>query len=145
MKNKLTALYQGAIIEHSKRPRHYRKMDDADQLIEAYNPFCGDKFKLYFKLEEDTITDISFHGYGCAVSKASTSVLVSRLSGKSLTEVRLICRQFYAVVQDPELPVGAPADFSAFRAARDFPARIKCATLSWDAIGEKLLDIKPSP
>ena len=88
MDEKLKQLYQGVILKHSQSPINYEKREDADIKIEAYNPLCGDQFKLFLETEGDVVKSIHFHGYGCAISKASTSILVKKVEGKSIDEVQ---------------------------------------------------------
>jgi nitrogen fixation protein NifU and related proteins len=133
MNEKLKQLYQSVILEHSNHPVQFEQRADRAYTLDAYNPLCGDRFALYFDVEEGKICRISFHGYGCAISKASTSVLVKRLEGKTLAEAAELCRAFAAVAQpDAPLPADLDEEFEAFAAAREFPGRIKCATLSWE-------------
>jgi len=130
----LKNLYHKAILQHNKQPFNFRKMEEADLVLEAYNQLCGDQFKIFIKLDNNTITDISFHGYGCAISKASTSVLVQTLLEKNLAEAKKITAQFLKLVQGEDLEEVLYEDFLAFQAAKDFPTRMKCATLSWEEI-----------
>ncbi|MEO1052315.1 MAG: Fe-S cluster assembly sulfur transfer protein SufU [Bacteroidota bacterium] len=130
-------LYDEVILKHSKEPCQFYKMEDADIVLEAYNPVCGDQFKLYLKLQDDCISDISFHGYGCAISKASTSVLVDQLKGKPLQELPALIEGFLQVV-DPkidinELKVTSP-ELLAFSKTREYPGRLQCATLGWEEL-----------
>ncbi|MEN0003591.1 MAG: Fe-S cluster assembly sulfur transfer protein SufU [Bacteroidota bacterium] len=138
MNEKLKQLYQSVILEHQREPFHYQKQENASLKLEAYNPLCGDKFELFLEMKGDRITEAYFFGYGCAISKASSSVLVKRIIGKSLEEVRELFDQFYDVVQpDAGAPVSnVDEELEAFAGARQFPGRLKCATLSWDALKE---------
>lgn len=142
MNDKLKQLYQSVILEHSNHPVHYEKREGSTYTLDAYNPLCGDRFSLYFDVEDGKIRNLCFYGYGCAISKASTSVLAKRLEGKSLTEAAALCQAFAAVVQ-PAAPLPAEVDeeFEAFAAAREFPGRIKCAALSWEEM-ETFLALK---
>lgn len=139
MSHDLPKLYHEIIKQHHKEPYHFEKKEDADITLEAYNPLCGDRFKLFLYLTKDPtspqIKEIYFHGYGCSVSRAATSVLAQSMEGKCLAEGLQLCQQFLALV-DPEVAEPTPeellvADFEAFRAARAYPGRISCATLSW--------------
>lgn len=125
-------LYQDVILQHNKTPFHFKKMTDAQHVIEAYNPLCGDRFKLFVNIENGKIADVYFHGYGCAVSKASTSVLAKHLSEQPLEEALKMCNQFLELIQSDEKTTVENADFKAFEAARDFPGRDQCAVLSWE-------------
>lgn len=140
MNEKLKQLYQSVILQHNNHPAHYEKRDSSGYTLEAYNPLCGDRFQLYFDLEDGKVSRLSFHGYGCAISKASTSVLVKHLEGRPLEEALDLCLAFEAVVQ-PEAPATegeVTEDFEAFAAAREFPGRLKCATLSWEEMKQFL-------
>ena len=139
MKERLKQLYKSVILAHSKAPYHYKKVDDQEQ-IEAYNPLCGDRFVLYLTIKDDRIADLHFHGHGCAISKASTSVLVKHLEHKTLEEALALCTNFEQITQtNTDKPaVILEEEFEAFEAAKDFPGRLKCATLSWEAIKEVL-------
>ncbi len=136
MTEKLKQLYKSVILKHNKTPYHYEKQPAAAHNIEAYNPLCGDQFNLYLDLENGLIKDIHFHGYGCAISKASTSVLVKNLENKSIEEALELCRIFKELTDPSEAPTKDVEikELEAFEAAKDFPSRLSCATLSWEAI-----------
>ena len=142
MREELKKLYQQVILRHNKEPYHYAKKEDADLIVQACNPVCGDKFTLYLKLSDNRITEVWFHGYGCAISKASTSVLAQRLEGKTITEFEAICDRFFRYVQpnEPEPSGDRDETFAAFMGARDFPGRLQCVTLSWDSLRAFLAD-----
>lgn len=130
----LTQLYDEAILRESRHPYHYERMSEADHTIEAYNPICGDEFRIYLFLSEDRIVRAYFHGYGCAVSKASTSVLVRQLEGLTRAEAVAHTRHFLDWIQSED---NAERElWSPFAAARAFPERLSCATLSWQAIAD---------
>lgn len=136
MNDKLKQLYKTVILKHNKTPYHYEKQLSAAHQIEAYNPLCGDQFNLYLDLENGKIREIHFHGYGCAISKASTSVLVKNLENKSIEEALELCGIFKRLTDPSE---SAPniivvEELEAFETAKDFPSRLSCATLSWEAI-----------
>lgn len=137
---KLKHLYQKVILGHSKQPYHYQKVEAADYIIEAYNPLCGDKFKLYLNMKEDTIEMASFSGYGCAISKASTSILVQRLEGLRLADIEALRQQFKAVALEDKS--SEDEEFEAFSAAKEFPGRATCVSLSWDSLEEWLAESK---
>lgn len=133
MNDRLKQLYQSVILKHHREPVHFEKNETATYIIEAYNPLCGDKFQLFFEVRDGVVEELSFHGYGCAISKASTSVLVKHLRGLPVEEALRQCREFHALLQEEDAtPAADNEDFSAFTAARSFPGRMKCATLSWD-------------
>ncbi len=140
MKEKLKQLYKTVILKHNKTPYNYQKNPSAVHQIEAYNPLCGDQFKLYMDVVDGKIVQAHFHGYGCAISKASTSVLVKNLEKKSIEEALELCRIFKQLTDPNEEPTKhiEIKEFEAFEAAKDFPSRLSCATLSWEAIKEYL-------
>jgi len=129
----LRDLYQELILEHSKAPRNYRELKDADQKAEGYNPLCGDRFTVFLELDGDLIRDISFQGSGCAISKSSASMMTQALKGKSKAEAEKLFREFHDVVtgkgngtHHPEL-----GKLEVFSGVSEFPLRVKCATLAW--------------
>ncbi len=139
MNDKLKQLYKDVILKHNNDPYHYAKKETATYLLEAYNPLCGDKFKVFLEVEDNVITSIHFHGYGCAISKASTSVMVQSMEGKSIEESVQICSEFlHTLHHEVANNEDNRADFEAFAAAREFPGRMKCASLSWDEMGRFL-------
>lgn len=132
MSKDIKSLYQKVILAHNKSPYHYEKKGTDHLVLEAYNPLCGDKYKLYLEVQEGLIRNVYFHGYGCAISKASTSVLAQNLEGTSVEQALEICAHFIEVVTQ-----GSPTeheDFTAFAEAHQFPGRQQCATLSWEAL-----------
>lgn len=133
MNPRLKDLYQRIILWHSKEPVNYQKQEQATHQVDAYNSLCGDRFQVFFELEHDVIKEVSFYGHGCAISKASTSVLVESLNGKTMEEARAIMQVFLDNLKADQAPAKAlPEEFEAFSAARDFPGRMKCATLAWE-------------
>lgn len=136
----MTDLYHSLILEHNARPRFYEKRPEATHIVEAQNPICGDRFRLFLEVKNGVIAEATFHGYGCAVSKASTSVLVSALQGLPVGETSALIEYFLTetglragdVLQSPP-PVELP-ERTAFSAARHFPERIPCVTLAWEAL-----------
>ena len=140
MNERLKTLYKEVILAHQKDPYHYYPLETADEVLEAYNPLCGDQFKIYLKIDGVYVSEASFQGYGCAISKASSSILVQSIEGKTLEEVRKLHRVFMEVVSPstPEKTLSSENEiqriFEAFAAAREFPGRLRCATLSWEAV-----------
>ncbi len=128
----LSELYHTIIKQHEQEPFHFAKIANADHIIEAYNPICGDQFRLFLQIENDSVKAAHFHGYGCAISKASTSVLVKKIQGLALEEVRVLLAVFQDVVSGNIETIDE--ELSAFAAARQFPERLPCATLGWDAL-----------
>jgi len=137
MEQELNELYPPLILEHNQRPHHYEKHPEFPVTLDAYNALCGDKFKLYLDIVEGRVVQAAFSGYGCAVSKAATSVLVEKIQGKTLAEVRLLLRDYFNITKTEQVNSGDP-DLLAFAAAKKFPGRLKCAVLSWEALEEFL-------
>jgi nitrogen fixation NifU-like protein len=130
----LRDLYQEVILDHNRRPHNFRRMDEPDHVCEGFNPLCGDRLTLYLDLEGETIQDVAFEGTGCAISRASASLMTDALKGKSVDEAERLFERFHQLVTSP---TDRPADTSGlgklavFAGVREYPARIKCATLSW--------------
>lgn len=133
MTGDLKNLYTTVIKAQSESPFHFEKKEHAGVTVKAYNSLCGDRFEIYIDTQGDAIDKLYFYGFGCAISKASTSVLIKSLAGKSLQEARAICDNFLnfmdAKSDGGELTL--PDDFRAFSGVHDFPERYDCATLSW--------------
>lgn len=135
--SELDDLYQDIILNHNKRPRNYRKMPDATHRAEGHNPLCGDEVTVYLHLDGDTISDVSFDGQGCAISKASASLMTTRLKGKSLTEVRALAKEVRAMLagQEDKAPdLEELGDLAALAGVRKYAVRVKCATLAWHTL-----------
>ena len=137
MDSKLSQLYQGVILKHNNEPFHFEKRPTAQYVIEAYNAMCGDKFKVFLDIENGIVTHATFHGYGCAISKASTSVLMKKMQGQPLDEVEKLIENYFKIIENTE-GVNQDEELTAFAAAKDFPGRLKCATLAWEAMDEFL-------
>ena len=131
----LRDLYQEVILEHSKVPRNYREMADADHKAEGFNPLCGDRFTVYMHLEGDIIRDISFQGSGCAISKASASMMTQMLKGKTREEAEKLFGKFHDLVTGHSHPSEEEmGKLAVFSGVSEFPARVKCATLAWHTL-----------
>jgi len=133
----LRSLYQEIILDHNKNPRNFGLMGDANRVIEGYNPLCGDRYTIYLKLHEDIIEDIRFSGAGCAISKASASVMTTVLKGKSIKDAEALFERFHTLVtkeskgfEDAE----SLGKLAAFAGVSEFPARVKCAILAWHSM-----------
>jgi nitrogen fixation protein NifU and related proteins len=137
MEQELNELYSPVILDHNQHPRHYQKRPEAGLILDAYNSLCGDKFKLYLDVQEGRVVQASFSGYGCAVSKAATSVLMEKIQGKTLEEVKDLVKGYFEVVKTDQESTDEE-DLLAFAAAKKFPGRLKCAVLSWEALEEYL-------
>src|SRR5437764_15311088 len=136
----LRELYQQVILDHNKNPRNFREMADATSKIEGYNPLCGDHYTIYLQLDGDTIKDVSFTGNGCAISKASASVMSSMVKGKTKEEAERLFETFHRLVTGDSSGLSA-ADLgrlAAFSGVSEFPARVKCATLAWHTLRSAL-------
>lgn len=132
----LRDLYQEVILEHSKAPRNYRQPAATNQKAEGFNPLCGDRFTVYLDVEGDAIRDIGFQGSGCAISKASASMMTQAVKGKSKAEAQKLFETFHKLVTTGEAngtreELGKLAVFSG---VSEFPVRVKCATLAWHTL-----------
>lgn len=137
----LRDLYQEVILDHNKNPRNFHKMDRATKVLDSQNPLCGDHYTLFLLLEDDVIKDISFEGSGCAISKASASLMSSILKGKSRKEAEELFQLFHQVVTgkiDPVEHLEELGKLAAFAGVSEFPARVKCAILAWHTMHEAL-------
>jgi nitrogen fixation protein NifU and related proteins len=133
----LRDLYQEVILDHNKRPRNFRAMNDASAHAEGYNPLCGDRVTVYVRLSGDRIEDVSFEGSGCAISKASASLMTDSVKGQTTGEADALFRAFQALVTAGPSTSVASADvgkLEVLAGVRDYPSRIKCATLAWHAL-----------
>ncbi|PYV83927.1 MAG: SUF system NifU family Fe-S cluster assembly protein [Acidobacteria bacterium] len=131
----LRDLYQEVILEHSKAPRNYRELASG-QSAEGFNPLCGDHFTVFLKLENDVVNDVSFQGSGCAISKASASMMTQAVKGKSKTEAKKLFDTFHKLVTEGDAN-GDRADLgklAVFSGVSEFPVRVKCATLAWHTL-----------
>ena len=137
----LRDLYQEVILDHNKNPRNFHKMENATKVLEGQNPLCGDHYTLFLLLENNIIKDISFEGSGCAISKASASLMSSILKGKTREEAEELFQLFHKVVTgeiDPLEHLENLGKLAAFGGVSEFPARVKCATLAWHTIHSAL-------
>jgi len=128
------SIYEQVILEHNKKPRNFRSIENPDRKVEGYNPLCGDHFTIYLKMDDDVIEDISFEGSGCAISKSSASIMTALLKGKTREEAsELFNKLHHMVMSDPEseLDEGDLGHLMAFAGIRNYPMRVKCATLAW--------------
>ena len=131
-------LYQEIIIDHSKRPRNCHTMDDANHRAEGYNPLCGDQLKLFLKMEGDVVKDVSFVGSGCAISTASASLMTESLKGKSREEALKMLDKFHELLTTDTPVTKELGKLVVFCGVRDYPARVKCATLAWHTLKSAL-------
>jgi nitrogen fixation protein NifU and related proteins len=139
----LTDLYQQVILDHSKSPRNYRVLDGATCTAQGTNPLCGDQVQLYLKMDGERIADVSWQGSGCAISRASASLLTDALKGKTRAEAKAMFAKVHDMVTHGNLDASA-GKLAAFAGVHKFPARVKCAILSWHA-AMAALDGKAEP
>ena len=140
----LRDLYQEVILDHNRRPRNFRPMSEGVK-AEGYNPLCGDRLTVFLKIEGDRIKDVSFQGAGCAISKASASLMTDSVKGKTLAEVSELFNRFHTMVTGaPEEPAADLGKLSVLAGVRQFPVRVKCASLAWHTL-EAALAQSPDP
>jgi nitrogen fixation NifU-like protein len=137
----LRDLYQEVILDHNKNPRNYRKLENANYVVEGRNPLCGDHFIIYVIIEENIVKDIAFQGSGCAISKASASIMSTILKGKTKKEAENLFHLFQQLVKgeiDAQTHISELGKLAAFAGVAEFPIRVKCATLAWHAFHSAL-------
>jgi len=129
----LTDLYQQVILDHSKSPRNFHKLENANRTAQGHNPLCGDHYTIYAVMDGDVIKDIGFQGSGCAISKASASILTDSLKGKTKAEVKVLFDKVHEMVTTGKSNDGL-GKLAVFAGVHRFPARVKCAILPWHAV-----------
>jgi nitrogen fixation NifU-like protein len=137
----LQELYQSLILDHNRSPRNFGTLDGADRHAEGYNPLCGDQVAVDLKLEGDRIADIKFSGNGCAISKASASLMTTAVKGKTLAEAEVLFSGFHGLVTGtsvPDDPKKTLGKLAIFAGVAEFPVRVKCATLAWHALHDAM-------
>jgi len=130
-------LYQEVILEHNKNPRNFREIPDADKTADGNNPLCGDALRVYVEMDGDTVRDVSFKGSGCAISKASASMMTQAIKGKSREDAEILFDEFHKMVLgelDEDADENHLGRLKIFAGVREFPARVKCASLSWHTL-----------
>jgi nitrogen fixation protein NifU and related proteins len=133
--SELSDLYQEVILDHNRRPRNFRSIDDASRKQEGYNPLCGDRLTLYVTLDGERIADVAFQGSGCAISKASASLMTETLKGKTVTEARELFEKFHDMVtSSPDTKAPDLGKLSVLSGVREYPTRVKCASLAWHTL-----------
>lgn len=130
----LRDLYQEVILEHSKAPRNYRALESANHKAEGFNPLCGDHYTVYVDVQDGKIRDIGFQGAGCAISKASASMMTQSLKGKSTEEAEDMFNRFHALVMGKNENADDLGKLTVFAGVSEFPVRVKCASLAWHAL-----------
>jgi nitrogen fixation NifU-like protein len=139
----LTDLYQEVILDHNRRPRNWGPLTDANRVAKGHNPLCGDRLTLYLKVDGGTLTGISFEGSGCAISKASASLMTDAVKGQSLTDALSLFDRVHDMLTTPIAePVNTDAvgKMAVLSGVREFPARVKCASLAWHTLKSAILD-----
>lgn len=136
----LRDLYQEVIFDHNRNPRNFRIIDPADRTVEGFNPLCGDRLTLYLKLDQDKIIDASFQGSGCAISTASVSLMTEVIKDKTTQEAEDLFTTFHTLLtnKDSDLRMEALGKLAVLSGVRDYPARVKCATLAWHTLDAAL-------
>jgi nitrogen fixation NifU-like protein len=141
--SELSDLYQEVILEHNKNPRNFREIGDADKKALGNNPLCGDALQVFISMDGDTVSDVAFKGSGCAISKASASMMTQAVKGKSRDEADVLFDEFHRMVTgklDPEAEENHLGKLRIFSGVLEFPARVKCASLSWHTLNAALHD-----
>ena len=140
--SELDDLYQEIILDHNRRPRNFGKLEDSTHQAEGHNPLCGDEITVYLKLDGDRISEITFDGQGCAISKASASLMTARLKGRTLKEVRDVVSDVSQLLTGPDegtIELEKLGDLAALQGVRKYAVRVKCATLPWHALEAALI------
>jgi len=133
--SELNDLYQEVILDHNRRPHNFRVIDPASAKQEGFNPLCGDRLTLYLTLDGDVIKDVAFQGSGCAISKASASLMTDAVKGKTVEEARSLFDRFHQMITSPPgSPLPELGKLSVLAGVRDFPTRVKCAGLAWHTL-----------
>ena len=145
MDSELRELYQQVILDHNKSPRNFRVIENANHYSEGFNPLCGDRIDVYLDVENGIVKDISFQGRGCAISKASASLMSSMVKGKTVEEAEKLFEKFHDLItgklgDNPDIE--ELGKLAVFAGVRDFPARVKCASLAWHTMINALKEEK---
>ena len=132
----ISELYQEILLEHNNKPRNFRKVDEPSETAEGYNPLCGDQITLYLKMEDGVISDVGFQGSGCAISKASASMMTQSVKGRTLEQAAQVSDAFRLMMTDPEadLDYDTLGDLESLSGVVEYPSRIKCAVLAWHTL-----------
>lgn len=136
----LKDLYRDVIVDHNRHPRNFGKLEPADAHADGYNPLCGDRLTLYVNIKDNKISDIRFEGNGCAISTASASLLTEAVKGKSLADTERLFQQVHELLtqQDAVPDLAALGKLGALAGVREFPSRVKCASLCWHTLNAAL-------
>ena len=136
----LQDLYQEVVMDHNRRPRNFRKPEDTNRQAEGYNPLCGDQITLYLAVADDKIADVGFQAEGCAISKASASMMTESVKGLSLEDAEKVFKEFRSMITLEDFDPDVLGDAELLQGVSRYPARIKCAALSWHALNSLLGD-----
>ena len=136
----LQDLYLEVVMDHNRRPRNFRKPEDANRQAEGYNPLCGDQITLYLAVADDKIADVGFQAEGCAISKASASMMTESVKGLSLEDAEKVFKEFRSMITQENFDPDVLGDAELLQGVSRYPARIKCAALSWHALNSLLGD-----
>lgn len=143
MDTELRELYQQVILDHNKSPRNFKKLENANHFAEGYNPLCGDKINIYLDVQDGIVKDVSFQGSGCAISKASASLMTSIIKGKTEDEAKKIFEKFHELITGKlgdDFNTDDLGKLAVFAGIREFPMRVKCASLAWHTMISALKD-----
>lgn len=143
MLNELDELYKQVILDHNKNPRNFGVLENANSHAKGHNPLCGDQVDLYLIIDNGIIKDVKFNGSGCAISKASASIMTSLIKGKTIEEAKQLFDEFHKIITtDPEAEIDTSelGKLEVFCGVREFPARIKCASLPWHTLAQAISD-----
>ena len=140
----LRDLYQQVILDHNRKPRNFRKIADANRTAEGYNPLCGDQLTLYLTVNDGVVVDAAFQGSGCAISKAAASLMTAAVIGKSEAEVDALFHRVHAMLTGTNGDTADVGKLAVFAGVREFPSRIKCASLPWHTL-QAALGRAPAP
>ena len=135
--SELSELYQQVILDHNKKPRNFRKLENANHTADGYNPLCGDQLTIYLDLEDGLVKEVGFEGSGCAISKASASMMTQAVKGKSKEQAERLFQEFHSMVTgelNEEIEENSLGNLKIFAGVREFPVRVKCATLPWHTL-----------
>lgn len=141
MENEIRELYQQVILDHNKSPRNFKKLENANHFAEGYNPLCGDHIDIFIYTEDNVIKDVSFQGSGCAISKSSASLMTTMVKGKTIAEAEEIFSKFQDLVTgklNSKEKIEELGKLAIFQGVREFPARVKCASLAWHTLNSAL-------
>jgi nitrogen fixation NifU-like protein len=131
----LSDLYQEVILDHNRRPRNFHALADASHAADGHNPLCGDRLRIYLKVIDGVVDDVAFEGAGCAISKASASMMTDAIKGRTVEEVDALFERFHRMVTTPpDCPVEDMGKLSSLAGVREFPVRVKCASLAWHTL-----------